>query len=47
MKNLAYCKQGWGGGGGRREAEAVYFFGKLKEAEAEAVKGHLPPPNKH
>ena len=28
----------------RREAEAVHFFGKLKEAEAEAVKGRLPPP---
>ena len=39
--------QGWGGGGGRQEAEAVHFLEKLKEAEAEAVKGRLPPPNKH
>ena len=28
----------------RREAEAARFFGNLKEAEAEAVKGRLPPP---
>ena len=37
-------KQGCGGGGGRREAEAeaARFFGNLKEAEA--VKGRLPPP---
>ena len=31
----------------RREVEAVHFFGKLKETEAEKVKGRLPTPIKH